>query len=334
MDLVSSNTAIVIALSILVVFSVIGIAWGLFYPKLSKNHSRDQRMSAIQMSRVQLADSKLKKASADRRKDIEENLKQIEEKENQTKKKKLTLTARLAQAGLEITPKQYLVYCAFSGLFFFLAALVGGMGPVLSAGIGIVGAVGIPNLWLARRRKKRLAKFIAEFPSAIDVIVRGVKTGLPLGDCIAIAATETAEPVAGEFKRLVDEQAMGLPLAAVLPRMHERVPISETNFLAIVIAIQAEAGGSLSEALGNLSRVLRARAQMKEKISAMSMEAKASAAIIGAMPFIIGLMTYFTSPDYISVLFTNEVGWLALGGTLFWMSLGVMMMKNMINFDI
>ncbi len=119
-----------------------------------------------------------------------------------------------------------------------------------------------------------------------------------------------------------------------MPRLHERVPIAETNFFAIVIAIQAQAGGSLSEALGNLSRVLRARAQMKEKISAMSMEAKASAAIIGAMPFIIGLMTYLTSPDYIMVMFTNSVGHLVLAATLAWMAIGVLMMRAMINFDI
>lgn len=334
MDFILSDSVLTLALFGLVVLSIVGILWGLFYPKLSSTAGRDKRMQAIQMSRVQIADTKLKKASADRRKDIEDNLKQIEEKENESKKKKLTLASRLAQAGLEISPKQFMVYSAISGFVCFLLALVGGMGMLVSIGIGIVGFIGLPNFWLSRRRKKRLAKFLKEFPNAVDVIVRGVKTGLPLGDCISIAATETAEPVAGEFQRLVDEQAMGLSLAAVLPRLHERVPISETNFLAIVIAIQAQAGGSLAEALGNLSKVLRARAQMKEKVSAMSMEAKASAAIIGLMPFIIGLMTYFTSPDYIMVMFNSEMGWMVLGATLFWMAIGIWMMKNMINFDI
>jgi tight adherence protein B len=334
MDLILSDSVLTLALFGLVVLSIVGILWGLFYPKLSSTAGRDKRMQAIQMSRVQIADTKLKKASADRRKDIEDNLKKIEEKENESKKKKLTLAARLAQAGLEITPKQYMIYSTISGFVCFLFALIGGMGMLVSIGIGIVGWLGLPNFWLARRRKKRLAKFLKEFPNAVDVIVRGVKTGLPLGDCIAIAATETAEPVSTEFQRLVDEQAMGLSLAAVLPRLHERVPISETNFLAIVIAIQAQAGGSLAEALGNLSKVLRARAQMKEKVSAMSMEAKASAAIIGAMPFIIALMTYFTSPEYIMVMFNSELGWIVMGATLCWMSIGIFMMKSMINFDI
>lgn len=334
MDLIMSDSVLTMALFGLVVLSIVGILWGIFYPKLSSTASRDKRMQAIQMSRVQIADTRIKKASADRRKDIEENLKKIEEQENESKRKKLTLSARLTQAGLGITPKQYMAYSAISGVICFLMALIGGMGMLVSIGIGVVGFIGVPNFWLARRRKKRLAAFLKEFPNAVDVIVRGVKTGLPLGDCIAIAATETAEPVAGEFQKLVDEQAMGLSLAAVLPRLHERVPISETNFLAIVIAIQAQAGGSLAEALGNLSKVLRARAQMKEKIGAMSMEAKASAAIIGIMPFIIGLMTYLTSPDYIMVMFKAELGWIVMGATLIWMGIGVWMMRNMINFDI
>ena len=175
--------------------------------------------------------------------------------------------------------------------------------------------------------------FIREFPNAVDVIVRGIRTGLPLGDCISIAANETAEPVRSEFQRLVDEQAMGLPLAAVVPRLHDRVPIAETNFFAIVIAIQSQAGGSLSEALGNLSKVLRARAQMKEKISAMSMEAKASGGIIGTIPFVIAFANYLVSPEYMMPLFETDLGNIVLAGALFWMSCGVFMMKSMINFD-
>ncbi|MCV6546569.1 MAG: type II secretion system F family protein [Cohaesibacter sp.] len=334
MDFLLSNMVLTLALFGLVVFSIIGVLWGIFYPKLSQTAGRDKRMQAIQMSRVQMADKRVKKASIDRRKDIEDNLKKIEEKENESKKKKLTLPARLEQAGLTITPKQFMLYSAICSFVCFFLALLTGMGIYIAIGMAIVGFIGLPNFWLSRRRKKRLAKFIKEFPNAVDVIVRGVKTGLPLGDCIAIAATETAEPVAGEFKKLVDEQALGLSLAAVMPRLYERVPIAETNFLGIVIAIQSQAGGSLAEALGNLSKVLRARAQMKEKIGAMSMEAKASAAIIGIMPFIIALMTYFTSPDYIMVMFNHQLGWIVMGATLVWMGIGVVMMRNMINFEI
>lgn len=334
MDMLQNEMVLTVAIFVLVVFTFIGIAWGLFYPKLTKNRERNERLTAIRMSKMQVADHRLKAVAMDRRKDIEQNLKQIEEDEAKGRKKKQSLTARLHQAGLEITPKQFYLYSAICSFVCFLLGLVGGMGLWVSLGLAIVGLLGVPHFWLSRRRKKRIAAFVKEFPNAVDVIVRGVRTGLPLGDCMVIASTETAEPVRSEFKRLVDEQAMGLPLAAVVPRLHERVPVAETNFFAIVIAIQAQAGGSLSEALGNLSRVLRSRAQMKEKISAMSMEAKASAAIIGAMPFIIAFMTYLTSPDYIMTLFTTSTGHMLLAATLVWMSFGVMMMKSMITFDI
>lgn len=334
MEILQNDLVLTVALFVLVVFTVGGIAWGLFYPRLSKNHERDQRLTSIRMSKMQVADSRLKAAAHDRRKDIEASLKQIEELENEGRKKKATLSSRLAQAGLETTVKKFWLYSAACSMVCFLIAFVSGLGLWISLGVAFVGLVGLPNLWLSRRRKKRMNAFIKEFPNAIDVIVRGVRTGLPLGDCLAIAATETSEPVRSEFKRIVEEQAMGLPIATVVPRMHERVPLAETNFFAIVIAIQSQAGGSLSEALGNLSRVLRSRAQMKEKISAMSMEAKASAAIIGAMPFVICFLTYLTAPDYISMLFTTKLGHMLLGATLVWMSFGVLMMKSMISFDI
>ena len=333
MAVIGDNLILAIALFVLVVFSIIGIAWGLFYPKLSKTHARDQRMQAISMNRMQLSDGG-KAGASDRRKSIEENLKNLEKAQAEGRKKKATLEARLMQAGLQMKPKQFWLYSVASGFVCMLLAMAFGLMMPVAIGVGIVGLLGLPNLWLSRRRKKRLDQFIAEFPNAVDVIVRGIRTGLPLGDCFAIAASETAEPVKSEFKRLMDEQAMGLPLATVVPRMHERVPIAETNFFAIVIAIQAQAGGSLSEALGNLSRVLRSRAQMKAKISAMSMEARASAAIIGAMPFIIGFMTYLTSPDYIIVMFEKPLGMIVLGAALGWMGAGIMMMRGMINFEV
>ena len=334
MSILGNDLIFTIALFVLVVFSVLGIAWGLFYPRLSKNHSRNRRMENIAMSRVQMVDRRVKVANADRRKDIESNLKQIEESQKQGNKKKTSLKAQLRQAGLTISVGRFWGYSAICGALCFLLALINGVPIFIALGVGIVGLLGLPNMWLRRRRKKRLAKFVAEFPNAVDIIVRGVKTGLPLGDCLAIAASEAAEPVGSEFQRLVSEQAMGLPISKVMPRLHERVPIPETNFFAIVIAIQSQAGGSLSEALGNLSRVLRARAQMKEKIGAMSMEAKASAAIIGVIPFVIGFLTYLTTPEYIMQLFANTLGLIIFGSAIVMMLLGIIVMRNMINLDI
>ena len=175
--------------------------------------------------------------------------------------------------------------------------------------------------------------FLAALPDAVDVIVRGIKAGLPLFESIKVVAADAPEPLRSEFNAIIETQAIGMPLGEACARLYERMPVPEANFFGIVIAIQQKAGGSLSEALGNLSKVLRDRKKMAEKIQAMSMEAKASAGIIGALPPIVMILVYLTTPDYISLLWTDPKGQLMLVGCVIWMSIGVMVMKKMINFD-
>jgi tight adherence protein B len=163
--------------------------------------------------------------------------------------------------------------------------------------------------------------------------VRGICSGIPVGDCFRIVSREAEEPVRGEFKNVVETQALGLSLNEAVGRLFERVPVPEVNFFVIVINIQAQSGGNLSEALGNLSRILRERRKMAGKVQAMSMEAKASGGIIAALPFVVTSITYLTSPDYISLLWTTDIGKMALAGSALWMSIGVFTMKKMINFD-
>jgi len=163
--------------------------------------------------------------------------------------------------------------------------------------------------------------------------VRGIKSGLPLVDCMKIISNEAEEPVRGEFKAVIQDQAVGLPLADAIQRLPERVPISEVNFFAIVMAIQSRTGGSLSEALGNLSRVLRERKKMRQKIQAMSGEAKASAMIIGLMPLMVIVLLYFSSPAYIMLLFSTQIGIFVLVGCALLMLCGTLVMKKMINFE-
>ena len=163
--------------------------------------------------------------------------------------------------------------------------------------------------------------------------MRGVKAGLPLSDCLRIIATETAEPMRSEFRQIVEAQAMGLTASEAVDRLISRVPISETSFFSIVIAIQQKAGGSLSEALANLSAVLRERRKMEGKIKAFSSEARASAMIIGSLPFVVGGLVYLTSPKYIELLWTTETGQIVMAGSLVWMALGMFIMKKMITFD-
>ena len=169
--------------------------------------------------------------------------------------------------------------------------------------------------------------------AAIDVMVRGIKAGLPVSDALKVIANETPAPVGPEFSDVVEGQRLGVTIDQGLERMYERMPLAEVSFLAIVMAIQAKAGGNLAEALGNLSRVLRDRKKMKQKITSVSQEAKASAAIIGSLPFCIGGAMMVLNPTYLDPLFDTRIGNVLLIASGLWMSLGVLVMRKMINFD-
>jgi tight adherence protein B len=207
------------------------------------------------------------------------------------------------------------------------------MGLLTTLGMGFAAGFGLPRWMLSFLKKRRERRFIEVFADAVDVIVRGVKAGLPLGDCLKVIASDAEEPVKSEFRAIVETQAIGMPLGEACTRLYESMPLAESNFFGIVISIQQKAGGNLSEALGNLSRVLRDRKKMKAKIRAMSMEAKASATIIGSLPVAVLILVYITSPNYIELLWTTELGRLMLAGCVVWMAIGVFVMKKMINFD-
>jgi tight adherence protein B len=195
-----------------------------------------------------------------------------------------------------------------------------------------IGTLGLPRWVLGKLVKRRQKKFQSELANAIDVVVRGVKSGLPLNECLQIIARESPEPIAGEFRYVVEQMRVGVPLAEALDRLIVRMPLAEVKFLAIVISIQQQAGGNLSEALGNLSGVLRDRFRMEMKVKALSAEAKSSAGVLGSLPPGVMLMTYMSSPDYIMPLFNTTVGNLLLLVGGFWMFCGIMVMKKMINF--
>jgi tight adherence protein B len=204
---------------------------------------------------------------------------------------------------------------------------------LLSLGAMIAGGLGLPRWFVTFMRARRVKAFLDEFPNALDVIVRAVKSGLPLNDAVRMIASESPEPVRSEFKRVVEHQQLGLSLPEAVLKMPETMPAAEASFFGIVIQIQSQAGGNLSEAIGNLSKVLRDRKKMKAKIQALSMEAKASAWIIGALPFIVALLVYLSSPGYITPLFTTSTGHLILLISGIWMSMGLLMMRKMMNFD-
>src|SRR5262249_49273413 len=177
-------------------------------------------------------------------------------------------------------------------------------------------------------------QFTANLADAVDVIVRGVKVGLPLAECFKIVARETRSPVKEEFQQIVDDQVVGMPLADATERLPDRVPIPEARFFSIVIAIQSRSGGSLAEALGNLSKVLRDRQKMRGKIKALSSEAKASAGIISSLPVVVIAILSVVNPTYIGFLFNNQTGHLLLAACVVLMAIGCLVMRKMINFQI
>lgn len=307
-----------------------GLFYVFVYPYLSGQAAAEKR-------RAQFETPGAAKGKRDRQIDPNKRRQQIlesvREVENETRKKKNNLAAKLVQAGFTIDVNRfYLVSGAIGlGIAFFTFVLNGN--PLVALGAGVAGGFGMPRWVVNFLIKRRFKKFLHEFPSAVDIIIRGVKAGLPLSQCVGIIAAESPEPIRSEFRRIMEAQSIGLSIGESCDRMAESMPVAEANFFSIVINLQQKAGGNLSEALGNLSRVLRDRKKMRLKVNAMSAEAKASAGIIGALPFAVCGLVYVSSPDYLSLLFTHMTGRIVLAVSGAWMLIGIVVMRKMIQFD-
>jgi tight adherence protein B len=315
----------------LVAFLVLGgLGWA-FAGGGSEGGASTKRL-AMASGGTKLEKSKTKSAAVDqvgRRKQILQNLK-INEQE--ARKAKQTLDSRLRQAGLSITVRTFWIICVGLGLVMAFIALGLVKTPLIALGVGFASGLGLPRWVLGFMTKGRIKKFTEEFPNATDVIVRGIKSGLPVMDCLRVIGRESPEPLAAEFRRLVENLGVGLSIEQALEKMYERMPTSEVRFFAIVLSIQQKTGGNLAEALSNLSGVLRARKLLREKIKAMSGEAVASACIIGALPPGIMALVYFTTPAYMMPLFEDPRGHTMLLFGAVWMGTGIFVMRRMINF--
>jgi tight adherence protein B len=259
-------------------------------------------------------------------------LKALKDQERKQKKASLSIAARLQAAGLGENVKMFWIVSGVLGLFVAMIILLLGQSPLVAIGAGFAAGAGLPRWVLGFLANGRTQKFTAAFADAVDIIVRGIKSGLPVHDCLKIIGKECPEPLAGEFRILTENVAMGVPMDAALDKMYERMPTNELRFFSIVLAIQQKTGGNLAEALGNLSTVLRARKLMKEKIKALSAEAVASAFIIGCLPPGVVTLISVTSPAYMAPMFTDPRGHLMLLVSAVWMSIGIFVMRNMINF--
>jgi tight adherence protein B len=326
-----------LALIFMVAVAVGGLVIALFFPMLSGS-AADRRIDQISTGKKEVKSSSFRSRFQEdqkdaRRRQIADSLKAIEDEERQ-RKKKITLRTLIQQAGLDISPRAFWLFSLICGVVLFVAPFFLGAPLLVAAGASFVGFLGLPRWFLGFLRKRRQNQFLNDFADAIDVMVRGLKAGLPVSEAMKIIATETGPPVGPEFTEVVDGQRVGISLDQGIERMVERMPLAEVNFLAIVMAIQSKTGGNLSEALGNLSKVLRERKKMKAKIRSVSQEAKSSAAIIGSLPFVIMGALLMLNPNYLNPLFETSVGNMMLIGSAVWMTMGVLVMRKMINFEI
>ena len=268
---------------------------GLAFVFLGGDSVAKRRQVALQNASVKNRDNNADKNA--RKKQIADSLKDIEKKRG---RKRVDIQTKLQQAGLTATARQFWIASILCGAVIGLATYLKTGSYIIAPMAGLIGLIGLPNFIVNRLRKRRIKKFVDIFPNAMDIIVRGIKAGLPLGDCLRVIAGDTQEPVRSEFRMIIETQQLGLPI---------------------------------SEALGNLSRVLRERKKMRGKIGAMAMEAKASAVIIGIVPFMVTFLLYLSAPNYISLLWTTTHGKVITAIALSWMSIGMAMMKKMIAFD-
>lgn len=293
-----------------------------------------KRAQAIGMGATTAAKRKSQRTAAsrtpeERRKQI---LLQLKESEQRERKARLSLTARLQHAGLTPNVKTFWIWSVALGIAAAVIVLVLSRIPLAALGAGFAFGYGAPRWWLSFLAKRRTAKFTANFADAIDILVRGIKSGLPVHDGLKIIAKELPAPLGPEFQRLNENLSIGMGLDMALEKMCERMPTPELRFFTIVIAIQQKTGGNLAEALGNLSHVLRSRRMMREKIKALSSEAIASACIIGVLPPGVGVLIYLTNPGYMGTLISDPRGNIMIIGGAIWMTFGILMMRKMINF--
>jgi tight adherence protein B len=317
-------------LFLMVAVAIGGVAWVFVYPYLSGEKKAERRMASVARSEP-IARPARATATKTRREQVEGTLKEIEERRRRVKRPPLSV--RLTQAGLDWTKRRFLVTAGVLGVGALAVSTLLGVGLLPTLAIGFAAGFGLPFWMLSFLKKRRETKFLNYFPDAVDVITRGIKAGLPLHDSLKMIAVDAQEPVRSEFRSIVETQTIGMPIGEACLKLYQSIPVPEANFFGIVISIQQRAGGNLSEALGNLSRVLRDRKKMKAKIQAMSMEAKASASIIGALPIVVLTLVWLTSPSYIELLWTDPFGRVMIACCGAWMLIGILVMRKMINFD-
>ena len=318
-----------IAVALLAILAVAGVGFAFAGGDGSQAKAVKRVATMSATTKVDKSRRNSQDVAANRRKQILSNLKN---EERAQRKQSLTLEARIRQAGLNISVRTFWIVCVVLAVVVMVPAFVLSHNPVIGLGLGFGAGLGLPRWVLSFLSKRRIKKFTEEFPNATDVIVRGIKSGLPVNDCLKVIAKESPAPLNDEFNRVVENLGVGLTTDQAMEKLYARMPTAEVRFFSIVLAIQQKTGGNLAEALNNLSTVLRARKLMREKIKALSGEAVASAFIIGCLPPGVMVLVQLMTPDYMTIMFTDPRGHTMLLGGAAWMGMGIFVMRRMINF--
>lgn len=311
----------------------VGAAGFALVPSLLGQDRAGKRMKALQGDiQANRAATSVARTRELRRKNIQDALKSQSDQFDK-RKKRVPLQDQIFQAGMKIKRNDFIRNQVIVGVAVFALCWLLQVPLLFAAVFGIAAGYLLPKMYLGRRRKKFQNQFLDELPNAVEAIVRGVKSGLPLNDSMRVVAKEVKEPVKSEFQRVLDQQAVGKSMTEAVTILFDRVPLPEVNFFVVVITVQQQAGGNLSEALGNLSRVLRNRKKMKQRVKAMSAEAKASAGIIGSLPFLVATLVSLTTPSYLLPLVQSPTGMFWLGIAALLMGTGIFVMNRMVQFD-
>jgi tight adherence protein B len=328
-----NNTIWLITIGLIVVFLAVA-----FYISIivgQKQQRRDRVHSVISSARGDgFRGNETNKALAKQKAELARKLKEVSDDEKGKKKDSVSLRQMLQQAGIEAPVSQYWIGAAvFSGVVW-LALMLTHWSILVKCMIMVTTFFGLPKWFLKKKAQSRQKKFLKEFADALDAMARLLQAGMPMSEAIAMTSREFQGPLKEEMLRVYDNQKIGVAIGEAALMMARRVPLAEVQMFATALQIQSETGSSLSEVLNNLSNVIRARFRLRRKVQALSSEAKSSAAIIGCLPVLVMLALWFARPEYIGLLFSKPTGHIMLGGSLFWMSLGILMMRQMINFRI
>ncbi|MEO6224277.1 MAG: type II secretion system F family protein [Sphingomicrobium sp.] len=310
------------------------MALGLAYVALRGPNAAKSAKRRMELLKERHGDVLTGNAQAQIRKLMAERASRIEGFASTLVPKPALLRKRLEMTGKDITLGKYATICLGVVLVLSGLMLVRGVPLLLSLFIGLFVGVGVPHFIVGKLIKRRIAKFNSNFPDAIELMVRGLRSGLPITETLGIVASEIGGPVGIEFRTVGDKMKIGRTMEAALQETADRLGTPEFQFFVITLAIQRETGGNLAETLSNLADVLRKRAQMKLKIKAMSSESKASAYIVGSLPFIVFGLVYMMNPHYMAGFFADQRLMVAGLGGLCWMGCGVFIMAKMVNFEI